>query len=188
MTNGGFEAPVTTDPSFDNVTGNMITGWTIAPNKNVDLVRGFFDPSEGKQSIDLNGGSPGEIYQDLTTVVGKKYKIQFDLAGNPFPDGVDPGAYIKHLDLSWGGSFLSSYAFDTLGHGPHSMGWETITAFATATSTSSRLDFKSTSGSVSGPALDNVHVDAVTPEGSSLLSLCGGLVAAGFAALRRRRK
>ena len=162
LTNGGFEAGTFANPynpvfAVNNAT---IDGWTV-DSGSVDLITTYWTSSEGDQSIDLNGWTPGSMSQAFPTIVGHNYKVTFDLAGNP-----DGGTPLKTLNVSATGGATTPYSFDTTGQSDSNMGWLPQTYSFTANSASTTLTFASTTTSNSdpfGPALDNVNVSDVTP-------------------------
>jgi len=180
VVNGSFEAQtVHSVAGFDTLSGNGLTGWTIGL-RNVDLVSSsFWTPSDGNNSLDLNGEGKSSISQVLSTVIGQVYTLSFDLAGNPF--GLSPS---KGLSVNLGPVGL--YDFDTTGHNAGNMGWTHYTAIFAAVSTSTTLSFASRTSGNAGPALDNISVSAV-PEPETYAMLLAGLGLMGTMARRRRQ-
>jgi len=179
--NGSFEIS-TCDPlagSFNTqgAVSTCLTAWTVTQN-NVDYINGYWQASDGTHSVDLNGNtSAGGIEQVFDTLVGYLYLVTFDLAGNP-----DGG--IKTLDVTAAGT-TTSYSFDTAGKDLTNMGWSQQFFAFTANSTSTTLQFLSTTGDCcAGAALDNVAVTAA-PEPSSLVLI--GLGASALGLIRRRK-
>ena len=90
--NGSFEQPTAIAPTFDTLTGEQLDGWVIEQG-NVDLISpGYWNASEGAQSVDLDGLSPGAISQAVSTVPGQRYDLTFDYSANPEterPDTID---------------------------------------------------------------------------------------------------
>jgi hypothetical protein len=188
--NGGFESPF--------ITGNVtLSGcpaafvWCVGQG-NVDLIQSFWQPGEGRQSIDLNGTAAGSLFQDLVTTPGELYDISFLVSGHPEGDPT------KTMELFWGETDLGSFTWTV---GPDQslsdMLWSRlIIRDILATSTTTRLEFRSTTtslcGSVPEPAcgfaLDEVGVVEVSgvPEPATLLLVGGGLLALGGVACRRR--
>ena len=187
--NGGFESPA--------ITGNAtLSGcpaafaWCIGQG-NIDLIESFWQPGEGRQSIDLNGTTTGSIFQDLATTPGQFYDISFLFSGNP------EGSPSKTMEIVWDGVSLGTYQWVV---GPpqslSNMLWSPVFIRDNlATAASTRLEFRSTTTSpcgpadepACGPALDVVGVALVAtiPEPATLALVGGGLLALGAA--RRRR-
>jgi choice-of-anchor C domain-containing protein len=136
------------------------TGWTF---QDVDLGP-FWNASEGRNSVDLNGFNPGSVSQSFSTIPGVLYTVLFDLAGNPGnPQGV------KTLDVS-AASDLTHYSFSTSGKSGTNMGWTPQTFSFTATGATTTLMFKSTyvgnglfPDAAQGPAIDNVRITFIPP-------------------------
>lgn len=128
-----------------------LTGWTLLDG-GVDHIGSLWTPHSAPGSIDLNGGSPGRITQNLPTEPNKGYTLSFALAGNP-----GCGDAVKQVQVTIG---TQSYTlnFDTTGKTFSNMGWSVVTLTFGATSTSTPLTFKSLSSGACGPALDSVSV------------------------------
>ena len=95
----------------------------------------------GGRAVDLNGCSPGIIYQDVATTKGTTYKVSYAIAGNP---EAERGP--KVMSIRWEGIEVARKTFNTTGHTNTSMGWLqrslTVRA-ANSTSSKSRLEFAS---------------------------------------------
>ena len=76
--NFSFEEPGLSEPS-KVVTGEQLSGWTI--NKGdvtlIGNVPKWFPPPEGAQAVALNGKGPAEIVQNIKTILGREYKLEF---------------------------------------------------------------------------------------------------------------
>lgn len=178
ITNGSFEAPGTYSGPFTTFGAGTPAGfgWTVTGS--IDLINTHWQASDGSYSLDMDGFGPGSISQDISgLVVGREYKVLFDMAGNP-----DGGAPVKTLTAA-AGYDAQRYSFDTTGQSRGDMGWVTHAFVFTATANTETLEFMSTSFSGPwGPALDNVRLAPVPlPAGGVLL--LGGL---GLLALRRK--
>ncbi|MCR4412360.1 MAG: DUF642 domain-containing protein [Thermoguttaceae bacterium] len=193
ISNGGFETP--TAPSTiggKTYYQNQSFGeWTVWKGS-IDLVRDDFTPDfDGFQSVDLNGYAPGGIYQDVSgLVVGQEYYLSFAISANVFYGLIDPvvqvrwgeGTSTEQLPVIGTFQWLAS---EHSGHSNSSMKWDTHVVAVTATASTMRLAFGSTSpDGVCGPVLDGVKLEPV-PEPSSLVALGG--TAVGLAVLSRRR-
>ncbi len=167
IVNGSFEQATINPGSYQDLAAGStaLKGWTVTL-KHIDYVNAaLWLPSEGKHSLDLEGSACnvrtptdclGGVKQTFATVVGQKYDVAFDLAGNLYA-----GPKIKTLKVSAAGK-SQEFTFDITGHNARSMGWKTEHWSFTATETTTILELDSagnTSGiSGWGPALDNVIV------------------------------
>jgi choice-of-anchor C domain-containing protein len=131
--------------------------WHVASGS-VDIAdQGYWQPAEGKQSLDLSGDDAGTIFQDLPTVDGQKYSVTFSMAGN-----VVCGPAVKQLAVSWDGQQVATEAFDTTGRSRTDMGWVQHKLTVVAAGPSSRLGFQSLTAGACGPAIDRVRVKPVS--------------------------
>lgn len=144
------------NPSFEG----GYTGWSFpgTPGSFVDIGP-LWQATHGSSSVDLNGFDPGSVSQNIATIPGVQYTVQFDLAGNPgSPQGV------KTMVVS-AGATSANYSFNTQGKSGTNMGWTAQTFTFTATVATTTLTFKSTyfgngnhPDKAQGPAIDNVRI------------------------------
>lgn len=172
VSNGGFELPVVVGSHLNMSSG--LNGWTISAG-DIDVIGNFWVSQSGNQSLDLDGGQPGTISQTLTTIVNQAYVLRFWMAGN-----TNAGATIKSMDVTVDAT-LTSYTFDTTGATQANMGWVEHIYVFTASSTSTLLQFASTSAGTSagGAALDSITVEEV-PEPAAFVLFGAGLGALGL--------
>lgn len=186
ITNGSFEEPVAPVGGFAtyNPGSGSLTGWTISGASIDHIGAGFWQASDGVQSVDMNGSRGAASLSQMVTglAVGTAYTLLFDMAGNPS----GPPA-VKSVDVMMGGA-SDSFTFDITGHSKQDMGWVTYSLNFVAGATSELLMFKSTTTECCwGPALDNVRIEiSPVPVPAGGLLLVSGL--AGLALSRRRRK
>lgn len=117
LRNSGFEDPALPKGwAYQTVTAGKAPGlgaWTIQRGS-VDVVAApGATAATGGQFIDLNGNDTkdaGIITQEVSGTAGHKYRLSFQLAGNP--NGDPP---LKTLDVSLGDK-KQSFSFDTKGH------------------------------------------------------------------------
>jgi choice-of-anchor C domain-containing protein len=196
VTNGSFEQPVlNAGTNFATYgAGNGITGWTIQSGS-IDLIRDYWQASNGLQSLDMNGNSPAVLSQMLTTNIGSTYNFSFFLAGNP------DGRFDKGLNVFWNGTLLGGNAV-TFTQGNHyhgSMGWTQI-AFSGLAATSGQTEIRfqgldtgtpqdHAMHAYIGAALDDVSVTqatTATPEPATVALTATGLL--GLVAIARRKR
>lgn len=159
VTNGSFETPILSPAKFTNrSTGTTFGNWTVGSG-NIDHIGTYWQAANGVQSLELNGGASGRIFQDLTTQPGKGYKLSFALAGN-----TDNLPTEKTAQATFGGFTINPVTFNTTGRSRSNMGWQNLTFLipgSDITGTTTRLEFASLTPGGFGPAIDNVSVEAV---------------------------
>lgn len=185
VTNGGFEAPVITDPCCNTVPPDSLPGWTATPNVNV--VNGTFDSTngnlayEGNQYLDLVGqGGSGSISQDLSLNAGETYTLTFAYSHNLFaPSEATSASALVSIDgLS---DIISHDTGDT-----SNLDWRIFSGNFVATG-SDTLNFLNLSGGPNeGIFLDAITVAAVPEPGTWAMMLLG-FGAIGLAMRARRR-
>ena len=189
VVNGGFEAPVITDPCCNTAPpASNLPGWTVTPDVNV--VNGTFMSTapgganlafEGSQYLDLVGQSgAGSISQDIMTTGDLLYNLSFAYSHNLFT-GV-PSASANVL--------INGVVVATITHtGGTSadLAWQPFSLGFTATGPTTTIGFVNlTGGQNEGVFLDAVSVAAV-PEPATWAMMLIGLGAVGVS-MRRRRK
>ena len=159
VVNGDFELPVSTGEGRPGA--KAVPGWVIedVDNNAVDQYRDYWQAASGNQSIDLNGLAPSVFYQDIPTIPGITYYLRFAAAGNPV--GTPPK---KTSEVWWGDTRLAELTFDTDTYSVDNMGWAYHSYTVTATETTTRLMFKSTTQGWHGPTLDDVSVLGSLPD------------------------
>jgi choice-of-anchor C domain-containing protein len=175
IVNGSFEdGPVV--ESFLNLTaGNRaLPGWVVT-GEGVDYVSvRYWISSDGKRAIDLDGSArsaktppyvQGGVAQTFATKPGTRYRVTFDLAGNPYrpPD-------VKPFRVSAAGQ-SADLSFNAKGRNARNMGWQKTTWTFSAKDSTTTLEFRSLTASPQtgyGAAIDNV---TVVPEEAPLLSI-----------------
>ncbi|MEM1079272.1 MAG: DUF642 domain-containing protein [Pseudomonadota bacterium] len=181
VTNGGFEDPKTTVNVY-SVPANPMPGWTVASG-NVEIIRSpTWAPSEGEQSLDLNGVRPGTIQQTVDGfTVGSDYELIFDMGGNFFVGGSTRSANVSI------GQTTGSFTYTRVaGESASAFTWEEKKLSFTAEAESLLLSFSDTSGAAAaGAALDNIRIVDLggmtpIPLPAGGLLLLTGLVALGF--------
>ncbi len=163
IVNGSFETGANPNQGVGLISpdagSSAITGWTVTRGQ-IDYNGRYWQAADGGRSLDLNG-SPGVggIAQTFNTVIGKRYRVNFSIAGNPLG-----GSPVKQLAVS-AANQSSNFSFDTTGYSLSDMGWEDKSWVFTANSTTTTLEFYSLSNQSAnrfyGPALDKVSVVAL---------------------------
>jgi len=171
LQNGSFEEGPG-PRAFLNLAGGStaIPGWVVI-GEGVDLVgAGYWTSSDGSYAIDLDGSARsrttppyvrGGIAQTFATRPGVRYRVSFDLAGNPN----QPPA-LKPMRLSAAGQ-SQDFSFDATGRSSRDMGWVQKSWIFTARADSTTLAFESLTVSPRtgySAAIDNVAVVPIEDE------------------------
>jgi choice-of-anchor C domain-containing protein len=167
IVNGSFEEGPAVRTFLNLPAGDTsLPGWVVT-GEGVDYVAGeYWVSSRSARAIDLDGSArsrktppyvQGGIAQTFPTVVGTRYRVTFDLAGNP-----NQLPRVKPLRVSAAGE-TADFTFDGTGKTARDMGWTPTSWAFTATGTSTTLEFRSLTVSPQtgyGAAIDNVVVIA----------------------------
>ncbi len=154
--NGGFEELAIGSSYQAFFTGQDIGGGWIVENGSVEIVRDYWTAAEGHQSIDLSGvfDLAGTIYQDIATIPGQTYTLEFAFAGNP----EDVGGADKRMKVFWNEGEIADLTYNTAGRTFTDMGWTYHTYSVTAAGTTSRVKFQSLTFNFLGPVIDDVSL------------------------------
>ncbi|HTU91569.1 MAG TPA: choice-of-anchor C family protein [Gemmataceae bacterium] len=157
LKNGGFEdGPYPGNYRLYQTDSTELPGWTIFRG-NVEVL-GFpwYRPSQGTRCLDLDGHQPGGIRQTVPTKVGQKYRLLFDLAGNPY------WATEKRLLVQAAGQ-SADFAFDVTGRSDTCLGWVRKQWEFTAIASRTTVEFISLDKEGGGgPFLDNIALVPVS--------------------------
>jgi hypothetical protein len=163
---GSFE-PSSSVPqvsSFATLDSTQTIGaWMVAEGA-VDLVgAGSAVAQDGSQFVDLNGNGhdPGVLEQVVPTLPGRRYRVSFQLAGNPNGDPV-----VKVMEIAFGDG-LHRYSFDTTGKTNDALGW-TLQSFDANPDcgSSTVLSLRSLTPGDKGPNVDTIQVVDIGPSTS----------------------
>jgi choice-of-anchor C domain-containing protein len=168
VANASFEAPQINSSFLANLSDGL-SDWQIL-GTNIDLIGSYWQASDGKQSLDLNGSDTGGVQQSVSTSAGILYELSFDLAKNP---AVGAAATVS-VEVSAGDeNAVYSYSEPSVSA---DMLWQQqqLIFSATGTVTSIKIEALAPLANASGAALDNVSVRAIgfaaTEDTSRLLS------------------
>ncbi len=175
ISDGGFESPAIGDgPTNSHVlllsAPTNFDGWVVESG-NIQITSHYrWNVDEGIQAVDMNGNTNGTIYQDVPTIPDHEYQVSFLMAGD-----VSAGPILKTLDLWWGrtGGLLTNagtFTYDSTGQTLTNLQWVRYTVSPlTASTTSSRIRFESTTAEKWGPGIDDVSItDLGTTNGANL--------------------
>jgi hypothetical protein len=182
LTDGGFENPVAQNPFTTYDAPGKMGAWNLVDTgdrtnngtgkSGVDLVRNYWQPHGGDQSIDLNGWAKGEIYQSLAAKADACHTLTFYTAGN-----TDAGPVVKSVAVYWltqdtalrpmPGNLAGVFTFDTTGRSKQNMGWtqQSVSGFRGGPDKRSILVFQSLDAGSYGMALDDI---TVTPQAAGV--------------------
>lgn len=160
VVNGSFEDPFVGPAQVLVSPPTPIPGWTVEQGT-VDIVSDdFWQAAHGDNSIDLSG-SPGmgTLSQNVATQPGRRYRLRFAMAGNPFTGGpCESEPAVKQMRVEFGNTVVATLSFDTTGHSFTDMGWTYHTFRVRALTPTTTLRFVSLTGEWCGPTLDDVSL------------------------------
>lgn len=135
--------------------------WTL--HGGVDVVGlGAGSAAEGTQFIDLNGNTdeagPASLSQKVATFAGHRYRLTFELAGNPNGEPQE-----KTVDAALG-STVQHLTFNVAGHSNEDLGWTEHALETTTCDTSLEVALNSTTPGARGPNVDAISVVDLGPD------------------------
>ncbi len=176
VVNGSFERRSEGEPNAGieslGSMGKVLVGWQVIESKrpsdgkdgdapgisNVDWIGPErWTASHGKHCLDLDGG----IRQTVITKAGRRYVLEFDMAGNP-----EVGVTAQRLRVTVGKE-TREFDFDANGKTERKMGWVAKRMTFTANEDRTALVFVNAkpNGYSAGVALDNVVLSAIDDAG-----------------------
>jgi len=177
--NGGFERP---DIPNGFTVSSSLPGWTITGDPLLEIFQNHISVGsayEGDQFIQLERFIPVTISQQIATVTGQSYDLQFAYSRRELASAVD-----NRMRVLWSGNELFDLAID--GTGLTFTDWQLFQTTVSATANFMTLEFENAGpGTGRGPLLDAVAlVVSPIPEPTTLALLTLGL--AGIAFSRRK--
>lgn len=185
VANGSFEEP--------NIPTNSFALFPSIPEWSVEYSNPFFgaieiqnnvagSPFDGNQFTELDAVGQPRLFQDLQTVVGQTYNLQFAFSPRP-------GVLDNNLSVRWGDVLLDPISAS--GIGLTNTQWQVFNYELLATSAITRLSFDNRLETLNGLGtyLDAVSVTAITtvPEPNSMLGVLV-ISAAGTTSLLKRKR
>jgi hypothetical protein len=180
-----FGPPTAADQIYTMGNGALAVDMWIAaaanPWETIDWVHSAnYAASHGQRSIDLNGTpGPGGIAQYVQTIPGIRYRLEFDMAGNPLRLGEpqSSGPFTVTMDVSANQQQRSFSFLVDESKTPQNPGWIRKSWEFTAQDQETILTFLSTTPRFSsqtlndyGPTIDNVKLVQLTDYPSTYIS------------------
>lgn len=159
VVNGDFEKAKPYSPPYKdlfsyNDTANWVDGWIVSEGSVTIHSTQWQVANSGENSIDLQGLGVGSFSQNLQTIPGQKYLVQYAVAGD-LTTGGNP--VVKRYSITAGGESVTR-EFDTSGSSRQNMGWELRSWMFTANSEETTLTFSGLDNTFFGAMIDDVVV------------------------------
>ena len=185
LANSSFEEtqiPFATETAIEHLS-TVVTGWTVnhgcilrrsasrygTNGVVVSTENASYRPSEGSSWVELTGNigtvtsNYGSIEQNISTTIGKKYYVYFDVSAHP--NTYTQGLSVTKKIMIFADSNSRIFNITTEATQPTQMSWKTYTFQFTATSTSTNIKFMNVSNQfgtskdlILGPQLDNIKI------------------------------
>ncbi|MFM7322800.1 MAG: hypothetical protein ACKO5K_14965 [Armatimonadota bacterium] len=207
LTNASFELPVLGSSFAPQVSGTNLGGWLVgtglsgAPTgtgSGVDLIRAYWQPQLGAQSIALNNKRAGAVSQTVALTANKTYAIDFFMSGLPTAGSGFTIQRFKTLDILFDNVVAGSATYDSYGvdgiqgtaddptRGNMRWQFKHVEFTPTQSRNNTVTFFSTTTNTDLGPALDATDLHVMIPEPAT-----GALALVGIGplawVLRRRR-
>lgn len=189
LLNGSFESPTVSTPWYIRGTP---TDWTQLGG-GVDVTHNNYEvqftagAQNGVQFLDMNqaAASVGGVYQTVNVSVGITYQLSL-YAASWRPDAY--GTLIYSLIDPTNSAVLatSTFTVNQVDTGTNGTAWTALTLWATATSSTLRVQIEQSASSTAGLAVDNVALVAV-PEPADAALVFGAAALGGMSLGRRLR-
>jgi len=155
---GSFEPSTSVQPTlgFSTIdTRATIGSWMVVEGAVDHVGPNSGEAFDGDHWVDLNGNGygPGVIEQLVPTTAGRRYRVSFQMSGNP-----NGAPTVKELEVGFGDQ-LRRYTFDVTGHTNDDLGWTEVSFTANPDCGSSTvLSFRSLTPGDKGPNIDAIRV------------------------------
>ena len=136
----------------------------------------------GVGAFQYGGEIYGTVSQQLTTVPGQTYQLQFSMAGNPNYSAQET------LNIYWENSLVGSNTWYPNGHGYSNLGYIEVSYAVVATMPISLLTFENANSGAPGAIPFLEHVSVEIPEPSTLvLASLGTCILVGWAGCKKSK-
>ena len=188
VVNGSFEDGIALpDGGFTTLaTGDTtsLPGWEVLSD-GVDYIGTYWQASNGSRSLDLSAATSGGVMQTVTGFeTGKRYKMTFDVSGNPGGGDNPKGIMVS----ATGGVAQEFFYLLTPANSNSNMLYQTYTYYFTASSGTQDIQFRSAEYNPYGSVLDNVSISLVPEPATWGLMLAGFAMTGGLVRRRARMK
>ncbi len=166
VVNGDFETPIVTDHNnrWQLFTASEV-GWNVEwVDESIDAepvlelqTANLWSPDSGNQYAELDSNYSVSIWQSISTIPGRKYRLSFSFSPRPSRDGDDNKLRVQFGDLD--------QVFSMDGSGNSNTAWMRYDYVITATDNNTVLRFTDIGSSNSyGTFLDNVVVKEIVSD------------------------
>ena len=160
LSNGSFESAFISGTGFESYSAGstQLAGWTIG-GAGIDHILDYWQPTEGRQSIDINQLDAGSIEQSIATQSGQSYTLIFDKAVHSYP-------LVNHtssISISAAGQSQNySASTSTATFTRPVLDWQSASFEFTASADSTQLLISSLTAGAHGVTLDDLRLYAAS--------------------------